>query len=177
MTVDENYLTNAGDPLSRDAEAVAALLQDRLDRVLEERRVDDRRKSPDRRLSERLPLLGQLLLSHGLISEQELQQALSHQLETRERLGETVVRLGIVSSTDMARVLAEQLQVPFTDLEGNPPDVMVASLVPEEVARRYQVLAVTEWDEQLVVAMADPRHLCARRFADDHRATNRRVAG
>jgi type IV pilus assembly protein PilB len=175
MAIDDQYLTSAGDPLQAEAEAVAALLQQRVDRTQygEEQPETDRRRSPDRRRVDRLPLLGQLLLTHGLVSEEELQAALAQQAETRQRLGETVVRLGFVSSVEMARVLAEQLQVPFTDLEVNSPDAMVALMVPEEIARRYQVLAVTEWDDQLVVAMADPRDIFA---LDDLRMlTGRRI--
>ena len=170
MAIDDSYLTSDG-----EADAVANALQQRLNNTLERERSaePDRRRSPDRRRLERLPLLGQLLLSHGLVTEQELQQALSQQVETRQRLGETVVRMGFVSSVDMARVLAEQLGVPFTDLDSSPPDLIVASMVPEEVSRRYQVVAVAEWDEQLVVAMADPRDIFA---LDDLRMiTGRRV--
>ncbi len=175
MAINDQYLGGAADELQREAEAVAALLEKRLDRgALDEGRAEpERRRQPDRRGAERLPLLGQLLLSHGLISEEDLQEALNAQRETRQRLGETVVRMGFVSSVEMARVLAEQLQVPFTDLEGSTPDPMVALMVPEEVARRYQVLAVTEWDDQLVVAMADPRDIFA---LDDLRMlTSRRI--
>jgi type IV pilus assembly protein PilB len=149
-------------------------LQQRVDESLaRERRIEDDRRKAGRRAGDRLPLLGQLLIAHGLVTDDELHRALAEQRETRGRLGEIVVRLGFVSSIDTARVLAEQLQVPFSDLDGNPPELIVAMLVPEEVARRYQVVAVREWDEQLVVAMADPRDIFA---LDDLRMlTGRRV--
>jgi type IV pilus assembly protein PilB len=130
-------------------------------------------EATDRVRPRRVPLLGQLLVSHGLLTDDALNEALQQQHEARERLGETLVRLGLVSTTDVTLVLAEQLQVPFTDLQASPPDLAVASLVPEEIARRYRLVALKEWDDHLVVAMADPRDIFA--LDDVRMITGRKV--
>jgi type IV pilus assembly protein PilB len=109
----------------------------------------------------RLPRLGELMLSRGLISMEDLERGLQAQRSTGRRLGETLVDLGVVSRLDLARVLADQLGVPFADLDARPPDVMVAGLISGEVARRYRALPVERWGDQLVIAMAEPDNVFA----------------
>ena len=109
----------------------------------------------------RLPRLGELMLSRGLISMEDLERGLQTQRSTGRRLGETLVDLGAVSRTDLSRVLADQLGVPFADLDARPPDVMVAGLISGDVARRYRAVPVERWGDQLVIAMAEPDNVFA----------------
>ena len=51
--------------------------------------------------------------------------------------------------------------VPFVDLQAKPPDPILATLLPEEVARRYDALPIDRWNDQLVIAMANPTDLFA----------------
>jgi len=104
---------------------------------------------------------GQLLLTRGLVTVEELDAALAEQQQGGRRIGETLVEIGAMSSLDMARALAEHLGMPFVDLDERPPDLLLATLIPEEVARRYRALAVERWSGQLVVAMASPNDVFA----------------
>lgn len=58
--------------------------------------------------------LGQLFVDRGLLSEEQLEAALADQAENGGRLGERLVELGYVSSTALARLLAEQYGVELT---------------------------------------------------------------
>jgi type IV pilus assembly protein PilB len=58
-------------------------------------------------------------------------------------------------------VLADHLGVPFVDLRGDATDIVLAALIPENVARRYNALPVARWGEQLVIAMANPTDVFA----------------
>jgi type IV pilus assembly protein PilB len=105
--------------------------------------------------------LGELIVSRGLVTAEELDRALELQRSTGRRLGETLVEMGVISRVDLAKVLADHLGVPFADLDATPPDVMAASLISGDVARRYQVVPLQRWDDQLVVGMADPNDVFA----------------
>jgi type IV pilus assembly protein PilB len=105
--------------------------------------------------------IGQLLLELGLISQHDLDQALELQQRTGRRVGEALADLGIVSTRTIAETVAQHLGVPFVDLQEHVPDVLLSSLIPEEMARRFCVLPVTQYNGQLVVAMESPNDVFA----------------
>jgi len=105
--------------------------------------------------------LGQAMVDRGIITQDQLDEALEHQRMTRKRLGESLIDIGAVTSFQLSQALAEHLGVPFVDLETHPPDVMLAGMIPEEVARRYCALPVERWSGQVVVAMANPNDVFA----------------
>ena len=113
------------------------------------------------RLAPETGRLGQLIVERGLVTEAQLEQALSEQRRTGQRMGETLLKMGAISSLDLARVLADHLGLPFVDLRSRPPDLVLAALIPEQVARRYCALPVARWSGQLVVAMANPNDVFA----------------
>jgi len=105
--------------------------------------------------------LSQLMVERGMVTEEQLDTALEEQQSTGNRLGETLVEQGVLSSVDLAAVLADHLGVPFVDLRAGSPDLVLAALIPENVARRYNALPVARWGEQLVIAMANPSDVFA----------------
>jgi type IV pilus assembly protein PilB len=105
--------------------------------------------------------LGQGMVERGLITQDDLDRALDHQRTTRKRLGEALIDIGAVTSFQLSQALADHLGVPFVDLENHPPDVLLAGMIPEEVARRYLALPVERWSGQVVVAMANPNDVFA----------------
>jgi type IV pilus assembly protein PilB len=105
--------------------------------------------------------IGQLLLELDLISQHDLDQALELQQRTGRRVGEALADLGIVSTRTIAETVAQHLGVPFVDLQEHVPDVLLSSLIPEEMARRFCVLPVTQYNGQLVVAMESPNDVFA----------------
>jgi type IV pilus assembly protein PilB len=105
--------------------------------------------------------LGQAMVDRGLITQDDLDRALEHQRVTRKRLGESLIDIGAVTSFQLSQALADHLGVPFVDLETHPPDVLLAGMIPEEVARRYCALPVERWSGQVVIAMANPNDVFA----------------
>ncbi|HEV7523964.1 MAG TPA: GspE/PulE family protein, partial [Acidimicrobiia bacterium] len=105
--------------------------------------------------------LGQAMVDRGLITQDDLERALDHQRTTRKRLGEALIDIGAVTSFQLSQALADHLGVPFVDLETHPPDILLAGMIPEEVARRYCALPVERWSGQVVVAMANPNDVFA----------------
>jgi type IV pilus assembly protein PilB len=106
------------------------------------------------------PALGALLLRAGLVTEDALEVALADQGQSGKRLGEILVERGHLTRTQLARVLAQQHELPFLDLEESEVDTSAAILLPEELARRYNAVPVELLeDESLLVAVADPTNL------------------
>ncbi len=105
--------------------------------------------------------VGQAMVDRGLITTAQLDEALELQRTTGRRVGDSLVEIGAVSRFELTRVLADHLGVPFVDLRARPPDPMLASILPEDLARRYRALPITHWEDQVVVAMANPNDLFA----------------
>jgi type IV pilus assembly protein PilB len=106
------------------------------------------------------PALGALLVRDGLVDHDELEAALAAQRSLGGRLGEILVERGVVTRTQVARVLAEQHELPFIELAESDMDIAAAALLPEDLARRYSALPVAfEPDGALLVAVADPTNI------------------
>ena len=109
------------------------------------------------------PALGVLLMRDGLVSKEDLEAILDDQRDTRQqrmsghRLGEILIRRGAVTPTEVAKLVAEQYELPFVDLDTSDIDVCLARLLSEELARRFSALPVSARpDGSYVVAIADP---------------------
>ena len=99
--------------------------------------------------------MGEKLLEEGLITPEQLRQALEVQARTGELLGQILVRLGMISREDLNRVLgltsADEVQV--------GPEVL--ELIPENVIRRHKVFPLRREGRRLYVAMANPLDVLA----------------
>ncbi len=100
--------------------------------------------------------LGDLLVGMGMLSEDQLKQALALQRETKGRLGEILIQEGYVTSEQLVEVLEFQLGIPHVTLSRFQIDPTIATLIPESLARRYLVLAIKKNKNKLTVAMVDP---------------------
>jgi type IV pilus assembly protein PilB len=107
------------------------------------------------------PPLGALLVREGLVSADELDAALAQQrLSTSWRLGEILVNRGAVTPAGIARVIAEQYELPFVDLANAYVDPAVAARLPREIARNFPAVPIAECsDGSLQVAIADPTNV------------------
>ena len=106
--------------------------------------------------------LGDLLVEKGLISNDQLMQALADQKKTGQKLGRTLISSGLVTEEQMLELLSTQLQVPFIDLKQYNYDAETVQLIPETLARRYRVVSLKKNpDGSLLIAMADPTDIFA----------------
>jgi type IV pilus assembly protein PilB len=109
----------------------------------------------------RVPL-GSLLLRDGLLTTEQLEQALAEKDVTAARLGEIVVAHGWVTASALAHALAEQHDLPFLDLARTQPEPAAVGLLPEKYARRYEALPIRfVEDDAVIVAVADPTNVVA----------------
>jgi hypothetical protein len=105
--------------------------------------------------SERVPL-GQLLVAEGFISDTQLHQALHVGSQTGERLGEVVVRQGLASEEDIARLLAEQWDLSYVDRASIWFDADALARLSREDAQRIEAMPTRVQDGRVVVAVAEP---------------------
>ncbi len=105
--------------------------------------------------------LGQILLEKSLINQEQLDEALKVQKNTTEQIGRILVELGHVSEKDVLRAHAEQLGIPFLELDRTSVDEDVAKAIPQSVVQRYNAVPIRRSGNRLTVAMADPTNVFA----------------
>jgi type IV pilus assembly protein PilB len=100
--------------------------------------------------------LGEILLREGLVTRDQLAQALAEQKSSKHRLGYVLVKLGLVQELEITKVLARQYRMPAVDLTRFEVDPKIIRLVPAEMATKSIVLPLKREGRTLTVAMADP---------------------
>lgn len=100
--------------------------------------------------------LGEILVSNGLITDEQLEEALGYQKVNKKRLGETLVELGFVSDREINETLAKKLDVEFIESPLYLVDDTVARLIPESMARKYKIVGLGLRSGSLTIATTDP---------------------
>lgn len=103
--------------------------------------------------------LGELLIETGLLTFEQLMEALKVQRDTGKRLGLILMDMNFVSEEEIAFALAMQLKIPYIDLHDCSIKENVLESIPREVSNKFTVVAVDRIGNILNVAMADPLDL------------------
>jgi len=105
--------------------------------------------------------IGDLLLQYGIITEEQLQTALSHQKSDGGKIGETLISLGYVTKQNINEVLEYQLGIPYVDLTEYNIDKDATGVITETLARRHLLIPIKITETELYVAMEDPLNIFA----------------
>jgi type IV pilus assembly protein PilB len=105
--------------------------------------------------------IGDVLLSRGLITQEQLAAALKEQEATGKRLGDILVAREWVSSSDLVDVISERLGLPKLSIRGLAADPEVVNIIPLPIAKKHRVVALFRIGNRLTVAMADPLDMVA----------------
>jgi type IV pilus assembly protein PilB len=103
--------------------------------------------------------LGDLLVREGLITREQLEKALQEQRQSGTRVGYNLVKLGFIQETELTKMLARQYKMPAVDLSKFEVDPRIAKLIPGDLAIKHLVLPLKRDGRTLTVAMADPTNL------------------
>jgi cellulose synthase/poly-beta-1,6-N-acetylglucosamine synthase-like glycosyltransferase len=103
----------------------------------------------------RLPRLGEELASRGLITEEDLGEAIAEQERVGGRIGEILVLGGALEEHALLRVLAERQRLPVIDLSEFDPSKAPVDAIPEPLARRLHCVPIAIDDQYLFVAVPD----------------------
>lgn len=106
--------------------------------------------------------LGDALVAQGAITGEQLTEALAVQRNAKgTRLGHLLVDLGFVSEVQICEAVSHQLQIPAADLVAVDVEPSVLALVPRELALKYACLPWMVQNRDLYLIMADPTDLVA----------------
>uniref|UniRef100_UPI0040484479 GspE/PulE family protein n=1 Tax=Vibrio anguillarum TaxID=55601 RepID=UPI0040484479 len=105
--------------------------------------------------------LGDLLVEEGIITENQVEQALAAQKRSGRKLGDTLIELGFLSEQQMLSFLSQQLSLPLIDLSRANVDIDAVQILPEVHARRLRALIIGKNGDTLRIAMSDPADLFA----------------
>src|SRR5689334_22216766 len=104
--------------------------------------------------------LGELLIARGLLTSEQLGQALQGQSIFGGKLGTNLVEMGFVTEEQIAAALSQQLGLPCAKPQwvANIPRDVIACL-SKDMAERYRAIPLRKEGRELHVALADPQNL------------------
>ncbi|HEY33653.1 MAG TPA: type II/IV secretion system protein [Dehalococcoidia bacterium] len=105
--------------------------------------------------------IGQLLVEEGLITQEQLEDALKLQRKQAGKLGEILVSQGMVTAEDMAAVYSIQMNLPLVDLKKRVVQSDALKMVPEDMARKFTLIPLEVVGDALIVVMAYPDNIRA----------------
>lgn len=105
--------------------------------------------------------LGELLVEEERIKEQDLEKALGEQERCGQKLGQVLFKMGLLSERVIAEALGRQLGVPVANLDNShlPEDLL--DLIPQNIARNYNVIPIERHYNWVRIAMTDPLDIAA----------------
>ena len=111
--------------------------------------------------------LGELLISAGIIDQNQLNEALSVQKQTKQRLGDILIERNIITNNELIEALQMQLGIDFIDLTAISIPVELTKFVPRNIARKHCIVPVKLVDNTLYIAMSDPLNFIAQQEIKD----------
>jgi type IV pilus assembly protein PilB len=113
------------------------------------------------RTARRRSRLGDLLVAEGLISSDQLHEALREHRRSKERLGKVLTSRGLLSEEKLVEILSKEHGLPSVAIEQYTVSADVLALVPPHIARKYEVIPLARVEGGLTLAMADPTNVVA----------------
>lgn len=111
------------------------------------------------------PRLGDLLLKKGLISQEQLDAALAESRATGDLLGRVMIRRQFIFEDELARTLADQLELPYVNLRVAGFDRAAAAMLPSTEGMRIAAVPIGVLGGRIRVAFADPSDETAKAVA------------
>jgi len=107
--------------------------------------------------------IGQILISQGILTEDQLRIALLEQMKSNKPVGKLLVSLGFISEATLREALSENLGHQSVDLAQVIIDPEALKLIPREFAKRHNLfpLAFDTASKKLIIAIADPNNIVA----------------
>ncbi|MFZ3011656.1 MAG: GspE/PulE family protein [Minisyncoccia bacterium] len=99
--------------------------------------------------------LKKFILDSGLVKSSQLEEAEEKAKKTKQKIGDILLSDGKISETDLKRMEAFVLGIPFISLANQKIEFSVLSLIPEPIARNYNIVAYKKNESTLEVAMLD----------------------
>lgn len=101
-------------------------------------------------------LLGEMLLKSGVITQEQLDEALEAQKLGNAKVGEILVQLGYTTEDNVLFHLARQLNIPYMSLKSQRIDTGILNLIPVEIIREYNIIPIDKIGKFITIAMSNP---------------------
>lgn len=105
--------------------------------------------------------LVEILLEKHLMTQSQVEQALSSQRQKGGRLSDIIVSSGAIPEKTLLGILGQELNIPCVDLARYRVDSKVIGLIDRKIAERYQVIPLSLLGKSLTVALSDPLDVTA----------------
>ncbi len=105
--------------------------------------------------------IGDLLKARGLINDRQLHVALVQQQVTGDLLGDTLVKLGFVSSKELGQILAKQSGIKYIDLAEHVISEDALRVVPKDIAEKTGFIPIEMEDGRLSIGITNPSNILA----------------
>jgi len=105
--------------------------------------------------------LGDVLIKAGVITQEQLGQALEAQKKMNIPLGKALVQLKFVSEENLLTSLGKQLNMPYIDMNDVKIDQAAIKKVKENVAKKHNLIPIKIENGMLTIAMSDPLNIFA----------------
>ncbi|HHV95284.1 MAG TPA: Flp pilus assembly complex ATPase component TadA [Clostridiaceae bacterium] len=116
--------------------------------------------------TEKGSLLGELLVSEGILTREQLNIALEKQKSSKQvgkkgLLGATLVELGFCKESDISKAIAKKAGVEYLEMQNYNIDMAAVNLITPELAKKYNALPLGFKDGKLLLAMKNPGDIVA----------------
>ena len=105
--------------------------------------------------------LGDVLVQQGVISQNQLINALGIQKQSGRRLGRVLIESGATTAERIGEALAQQLNLAYIDIKFFNVDRELVVTLPEAQARRFRAIPLEDRGTHVLVGMSDPTDLFA----------------
>jgi hypothetical protein len=99
--------------------------------------------------------IGEILVNEGLVSQEQLEEALRVQKKTGELLGSVLMDMGLVAESDIAKTMCLQYQLPFITLQNYEFDEKLLNLFPKEFLHKHRLLPFDKVGDMLLVLVTE----------------------
>lgn len=102
-----------------------------------------------------------LLIENGLITERQLARAKDQADKSGNPVTQVLVNMGFVTDKDITEMRGLQLNVEFVDLDNIELNPEIVKSIPDNLAKRYNVIAIDLVDNKIKLAMSEPDNILA----------------
>jgi type IV pilus assembly protein PilB len=103
----------------------------------------------------------EILLKSKQINKKQIEEALEAQKEKQLPLRQILVERKIISEEELLSLLSKELYIPTLHLTKYKFDSEITKLIPERMARQYNIIPLSRMGNTLTVAMSDPLNVFA----------------
>lgn len=98
----------------------------------------------------------QLLIDSGKITDKESTSLMEQAKQEKKPLQDIVIKSNVIGERELTQLYADEIDVPFIEINAKQVDKEILKLIPENIARKYNVALIGIKDGDKMLAMEDP---------------------